>query len=434
MAGKNFKKLRGLVDNYVGSVDGDISNISNKISNFKNNFGTGKNISNFFDQRLADGLDTLIQGSLGVRASNIPEISDKIALARQESRFARNAAMSKLVTGEEKPSTHKLFRYPEMYTNEDGTKDIFPNYIHFRSLERRHKPGRTKTKDGKFIDGTASMSDADTELYDIFLSLPDNLQDNLQVSYSEAEAGMLDQLIGSFFNTNEDVMNNSVFDKEQIKQALLKFLPGNDLREFGQGKMNNPMKFNKFAGVPFRTFTYQFTLRPKNPQESEVLRQMIGVFKRSMLPGVEGTNSRIWTFPNEWAIEFDGLIKNWVDFPLTSVCTSCDVDYTAGAGYVPTIDGAPQAFTMSLGFTETTPLHRQRFFEEVSAANPNRKSKAAQGSELTDNVIKELEKAEAEAEAEIEQTGSVGEPISVEEAYANKQMQLNNAIKKELGL
>jgi len=400
MAGKNFKKLQSRINNYVGSVDGDISNIGDKVSNFRNNFGTGKNISNFFDQRLADGLDTLIQGSLGVRTSNIPEISDKVALARQENRLARNNALSKLVKGEEKPSTHKLFRYPEMYTNEDGTKNTFPNYIHFRSLERRHKPGRAKTKDGRFIDGVASMSDDDTELYDIFLSLPDNLVDNLAVSYAESEAGMLDQLIGTLFNTNNDVMNNSVFDKAQVKQALLKMLPGNDLREFGQGKMNNPMKFNKFSGVPFRTFTYQFTLRPKNPQESNTLLQIISAFKKSMLPGVEGAGSKIWTFPNEWAIEFDGLIKNWVDFPLTSVCTSCDVDYTAGQGYAPTIDGAPQAFTMSLGFTETTPLHRQRFYDEVSAANPDRKSRAAQGSEITDKMIEEIENAEAEAEAE----------------------------------
>ena len=35
MAGKNFKKLKSRVNNYVGSVPGDIDNIGDKISNFK---------------------------------------------------------------------------------------------------------------------------------------------------------------------------------------------------------------------------------------------------------------------------------------------------------------------------------------------------------------------------------------------------------------
>ena len=206
-------------------------------------------------------------------------------------------------------------------------------------------------------------------------------------------------------------MNNTTFDKEQIKEQFLKFLPGADVRDAAKGTMTNPLKFNKFSGVPFRTYTYQFTMRPKNENESQVLRQIVGAFKRSMLPGVQGTSSRIWTFPNEWVIEYDGLIRNWVDIPLTSVCTSCDVDYTAGAGYVPTTDGAPQAMTISLGFTETVPLHRKRFFEEVSAANPNRKSKAAEGTEITDAMLGIEEKSETEVEKDKEGTGSVDDNV-----------------------
>ena len=414
MAGKNFKKLKSRVNNYVGSVPGDIDNIGDKISNFKNNFGTGKNISNFFDQRISDGLDTLIQGSLGVRASNIPEIKEDIMMARQASRSARNAAhfgdgfglFDAIDRSVEAPEKFKLFRYPVHYGNEDMC-EIFPNYMHFRSLPRRHKIGRTETQDGRFNDGSPSMSDDDTELYDIFLSLPDNLVDNLQVSYSEAEAGILDQIVGTLFNTNNGIMNNTTFDKEQIKEQFLKFMPGADVRDAAKGTMTNPLKFNKFSGVPFRTYTYQFTMRPKNEIESGILRQIVGAFKRSMLPGVQGTSSRIWTFPNEWVIEYDGLIRNWVDIPLTSVCTSCDIDYTAGAGYVPTIDGAPQAMTISLGFTETVPLHRKRFFEEVSAANPDRKSKAVEGTQITDAMIGIEEKSATEVEKDKEDTGSI---------------------------
>ena len=162
-------------------------------------------------------------------------------------------------------------------------------------------------------------------------------------------------------------------------------------RNFAQGKMNNPLKFNKFSGVPFRSYTYQFTLRPKNEDESKTIRSIIRAFKRSMLPGVEGTSNRIWTFPNEWAIEYDGLIRDWVDFPMTCVCTSCDIDYTAGAGYAPTADGAPQAITMSLGFLETTQLYRAKYMAEVAAPDAGRNSTAAKGSNLTPEMEEERE-------------------------------------------
>ena len=53
-------------------------NISDKVSGFVDNLGTGKNLSNLFDQRIADGLDDLISGALGFRISNIPEISNEV--------------------------------------------------------------------------------------------------------------------------------------------------------------------------------------------------------------------------------------------------------------------------------------------------------------------------------------------------------------------
>lgn len=392
MTTKNFKKLRGKVDNYVGSIPGDISNIGDRISNVLGNVGTGKNISNFFDQRISNGLETLIEGSLGVRTSNIPEISKSVMDSREANRKRRSESFKNIKSATARntqaPDENILLRYPLKYGQEDGSKDDFPNYIHFRSLKRRHTPGRAQTADGRWVDGKKSESDHDMVLFDIFLSLPDNLTDNLQVSYTEGDVGMLDQLIGSLFGTNDNVVENSSFDKEQIKQALLKMLPGNDLREFAQGKMNNPLKFNKFSGVPFRSYTYQFTLRPKNETESKTIRSIIRAFKRSMLPGVEGTSNRIWTFPNEWAIEYDGLIRDWVDFPMTCVCTSCDIDYTAGAGYAPTKDGAPQAITMSLGFLETTQLYRAKYMAEVAA--PSRTSSAANGTNLTSEMQDEL--------------------------------------------
>ena len=141
-----------------------------------------------------------------------------------------------------------------------------------------------------------------------------------------------------------------------------------------------------FEGAQFRTFSYNFTFRPESAQESKTIRRIIHVFKHQSLPGVQGANGRLYTFPNEWAIGFDGLIHDWMDIPLTCVCTGVEVDHTGGQGYVPTIDGASSAITMTVNFTETVPLTRDRYVREVSAlsgANRTRVSMAGKGSENT---------------------------------------------------
>lgn len=397
---KNFEKLKGKVDNYVGSISGDLNDISDKVSGFVDNLGTGKNLSNLFDQRIADGLDDLISGALGFRISNIPEISNEVLNQRETNRANRQKMFDNLAeasaSGEDEPPRSTLYRYPENYKTASNEQINFPNYIHFRSLKRRHEIGRSATPDGLVVDGKPSAVDADTELFDIFLHLPENLVDNLQVTYSESENDVLSNIIGTLFGNTSDVAQNSSFDKKQIKEQILNMLPGAQLRQLDAGTTINPLKYQSFSGVPFRTYQYTFTFRPKNAIESQTIRNVISAFKRSMLPGVQGVTSRLYTFPNEWAIEFDGPISNWVDFPLTSVCTGCDVDYSGGGGYIATHDGASTAVTMSLSFTETVPLHRKRFMEQVSAANPNRQSKAAAGTDI--NKIEDPEKADTKQE------------------------------------
>tara|TARA_Y100001954_G_C15568998_1_gene482554 strand:- start:239 stop:688 length:450 start_codon:yes stop_codon:yes gene_type:complete len=85
------------------------------------------------------------------------------------------------------------------------------------------------------------------------------------------------------------------------------------------------------------------------------------------LPGVTGTNNRIYTFPNEWAIKFVGPVKNYIDFPLSAVCTGVDVDYGGGQPFSNMIDGGPSVYTLTVNFTETTTIDRKKFDEQISA-------------------------------------------------------------------
>jgi hypothetical protein len=85
--------------------------------------------------------------------------------------------------------------------------------------------------------------------------------------------------------------------------------------------------------------------------------------------------------PNEWVIKFQGPIKDWVDFPLTVVCTDVEVDYAAGASYALMEDGSPQAIDLTVSFKETTQLSRQKYVEHVSAAMGSKRI-FAKGSKL----------------------------------------------------
>jgi hypothetical protein len=110
-----------------------------------------------------------------------------------------------------------------------------------------------------------------------------------------------------------------------------------------------------------------------------------------MLPGTAGENNGIWTLPNEWAINFQGPIAKYIDFPLTAVCTSAAVDYSqylmaadsTGAGR-----GAPSSITLTLNFIETMQLSRQRYAEEV-APTADRISRAGEGTQLGENFYKD---------------------------------------------
>ena len=143
--------------------------------------------------------------------------------------------------------------------------------------------------------------------------------------------------------------------------------PGGKMIQSAQGRGVNPLKYQMFEQVAFRTFTYSFTLRPRSAPEAQKIRQILQTFKREALPGVAGSNSRIYTFPTEWSIQFVGPIKNWVDFPLVSVCTGVNVDYAGGQPLALHQDGSPSVVTLTLSFTETTQLNRDKYDKWVGS-------------------------------------------------------------------
>ena len=341
--GNLFKKTKSAVSNYVGSVTGDANAIGSQL---KSKLGSKEALSNTFDQRIADGLSDLLTGATGIRTSNLPEISDEVMKSRTKNREERAKVLNGAMTRSrgEDPAQGVMIKFPENFLNDAGEPAEMVNYIHFRSKRRpKAKPGE--------------------KLYDIFLYIPDNLNDNLSVTYDAADKGLMESVVGSLFTEG----NEMGMSKEEFKRIMIENAPGSAMLKQAAGQIVNPMKFQLLQGVDFRTYSYDFTLRPKNSKEADTIRHMVHAFRESALPGVTGDNDRIYTFPNEWAIRFHGPFKDYIDYPLISICTGIDIDFTGGQSFQAMIDGAPTAVTLKVSFTETTTLNRKKYAEGASA-------------------------------------------------------------------
>ena len=303
----------------------------------------------------------------------------------------------------------------------------FPNSIHFRSLPRRlinteevanagkalfgedkDQRGFMQSKRGttwrdKDVGKWGTITQENNLVYDIFLYLPHNLSDNVKVDVTDGKADIISTIFarlttlmsrdgGGDQAALKDIMSGPNADMGEIMQILKDVLPGGELTQLATGAVSNPMKFQIFKGVPFRTYNYKFTLRPQSAKDSETIRQIIRALKWSTLPGIAGENGRIWTFPNEWAIGFQGPIKKWIDYPLTSICTGVEVDYSGGGAYTLMEDGAPGSIELTVSFTETVQLNRQRYNYEVAApgmGDAQRKSLASDGTYIIGGEYKE---------------------------------------------
>ena len=409
------RKIKGL----KSSAKGDFNSL------FKNALRSGKG-SNMFDRRASDGLEDLIHGLIGVRTSDVPEISGEVQAAKNAARLARHKALnaSNARPGDH-PGTKVTLQFPKSYFDEKGggvghiaavdessatwnggigmsgqeiqrnkrerllaQQTAFPNSIHFRSLPRKkqdHSEGLVEgtgpagSKGAQYISkggdagGHGSVDPASETLYDIFLYLPQQLADSVKVAYTEGEAGIMESLFARLFTGGDSNVKEKVggqnLDMAEVLKSLRSSLPGGKIIQSAMGNMVNPMKFQTLENVEFRNYSYKFTLKPTTAAEALEIREIIAAFKHSSLPGTAGENQRIWTFPNEWAIKFQGPIKNWVDFPLVSVCTGVDIDYGGGGPIALMEDGAPASIDLTVEFRETTQISRQKFAEQVSAQN-----------------------------------------------------------------
>lgn len=141
-----------------------------------------------------------------------------------------------------------------------------------------------------------------------------------------------------------------------IRQLIGTISPSAELLEtMASGFVYNPNMENAFKSVPFRDFTFNFDLLPKNAEEMSMMHNIIKTFKYYMSPHT--TPQKMYA-PSEFQITYAYRENKNNYIPNISRCmlTGCKVEYAPDSKFhtfYPDSEGAPPvATTMELTFTE----------------------------------------------------------------------------------
>ena len=242
----------------------------------------------------------------------------------------------------------------------NGTISKGETRIRDRTVRKMMSGARTGQDTGKRSGKTISQT--------IVLGMPNqNHQFNYKSTFSGPEStGMSEALIkaignligGRFGQLGDSLKNLGVEGIERIKRgAIASLIPGGAvLQNISSGFAMNPKMEIAFESVPFREFTFDFDMMPRNAFENSEIHKIIKLFKFHMLPS-RGTSGQLFT-PSEFQITYCYRENENMYIPLISRCamTSFNVDYAPESQFNtfhPDEIGAPPLnVKMSMSFTE----------------------------------------------------------------------------------
>ena len=124
------------------------------------------------------------------------------------------------------------------------------------------------------------------------------------------------------------------------------------------GAVINPNLELLFKGPNLRQFNFNFKLRPRDPDEAEMIRNMIRAFKKNMNPRRSAGNIFLKT-PSIFTIKYT---RNGGEHPFMNKIGDCAlqnfrVNYTPDGNYMTYDDGSMTGYDISLQFSELFPIY-----------------------------------------------------------------------------
>lgn len=127
------------------------------------------------------------------------------------------------------------------------------------------------------------------------------------------------------------------------------------------GLAANPKKENIFKNVDFRTFSFEYSFFPRNPNEAKKVNEIIKMFKMHMHPEYKDSNGFLFIYPSEFDIFYYNNGKENMNLHRHTSCvlTDMQVNYTPNSMFNSFDNGMPTQINISLTFKELSILTKK---------------------------------------------------------------------------
>jgi len=151
--------------------------------------------------------------------------------------------------------------------------------------------------------------------------------------------------------------------KQFLATRVAKQAIGSDLFTRSTGMAANNNLTLLFQGPSLRGFAFQFTLTPKNKDESTEIKKIIRAFKQGMAPGV-GAAGLFLQSPNIFKIDYrnsEGQPHPFLNRFKPLALTDMAVNYTPNNQYTTYEDSGMIQYQLNLTFKEIDPIFREDY-------------------------------------------------------------------------
>lgn len=281
------------------------------------------------------------------------------------------------------------YRYPQKSIGKDD------DYLEINVIEYVPPGLETGKNNLKVKTGTEKNSNQKA-LSTIQLPIPANIGDTNQVNWGDDSFNPLYAFaakeIGNVLKSSDvgksfaDVYNNtSTTAKETITKGggqdlIAKYFQSKLVNSLGantspegllsraSGSVLNPNLELLFSGVNLRSFAFDFDFAPRNLEESNVVKQIIRIFKQSMAPKTGSNTSGAGLFieaPNIFLLKYKTGSRDHPYLNKFKPCalTNMGMNYTGSGSYTTYADKTPVHMKLNLSFTELNPIYNEDYNE-----------------------------------------------------------------------
>lgn len=151
-------------------------------------------------------------------------------------------------------------------------------------------------------------------------------------------------------------------------------IKGKEMVELGTATVANNYSETLFKTISNRSFTWSWTLTPRNAKEAAMIDAMLRLLRFHMLPEFKanvGNGNAFLLYPSSFDIVFwlNGAPNTFIPRVATCAMTNIDTNYAPNGQFIKMVDGAPQSYILSLSFTELSVLHKAMVGSDSSGTN-----------------------------------------------------------------